>query len=125
MTINNPDLYMQGVWDWAILDGCFGNTRIKPTDVDGLVERNGKFLVLETKSPGARLPEGQEITFKSLVRNVGAVVIVIWGEQNTAQRVKVFSRKYPNGIEQAIDNKQLRAWVSSWFDEANAQKDCD
>ena len=123
MTINNPALYMQGIWDWAILDGCFGTTRIKPTDVDGLVERNGMFLVLETKAPGAHLPEGQAITFKALVRKAGAVVIVVWGEQNRVQKTKVFSRKYPDGLEETANNDRLRELVSGWFAMANAHKD--
>ena len=51
MTINDPVKFCAGLWDWGILNGCFGDTLIKPTDIDGFVERNGKFLFFETKSP--------------------------------------------------------------------------
>lgn len=121
MTINNPDQYMAGVWDWAILDGCFGETRIKPTDIDGFVERNGCFLVLETKQPGARLPQGQEITFKRLVERAGAVVIVIWGERNTPNRLRVYSAMHPDGKDIIDANGNLlRKYVSEWFKRADA-----
>ncbi len=40
MTIRSKEVFLQGLWDWAVLDGCFGNTRIRPTDVDGLIERH-------------------------------------------------------------------------------------
>ena len=29
MTIHNKEAFLQGLWDWAILDGCFGNTRTR------------------------------------------------------------------------------------------------
>jgi hypothetical protein len=41
MTINKLDAYVAGLWDWVCLDGCFGDTKIRPTDIDGLVERRG------------------------------------------------------------------------------------
>lgn len=120
MTIRNDQFYMEGIWDWAILNGCFGDTRIEPTDIDGLVERNGKFLVLETKSPGVTIPKGQEIMFKSFVRVSGAVVIVIWGQKNNPEKIKVFSRKHPDGFDiQSANMEYLRRLVATWFDRAN------
>lgn len=122
MTINNPDLYMAGIWDWSILDGCFGETHIKPTDIDGLVEHNECFLLLETKQPGAQLPRGQELMFRALVKRAGAVVIVIWGERNNPERLRVFSEKHPDGKE--IDDtggvELLRRYVSVWYARAHA-----
>jgi hypothetical protein len=123
MTINNPDQYMAGVWDWAILDGCFGETRIKPTDIDGCVERNGNLLILETKQPGAQIPKGQEITFQAFVRRAGAVVMVIWGEQNKPEQLKVFSRKYPNGKVIDADGEKFRRLVKIWYEHADQNKD--
>lgn len=122
MTINNPDKYMAGVWDWAILDGCFGETRIKPTDIDGMVERNGNFLFLETKAPGAALPQGQEIALKQLVRGDGDVVMVLWGEQNKPEQMKVFSRKCPDGKVIDADGDTFRRYVKRWYERADKQE---
>lgn len=122
MTINNAAQYMAGVWDWAILDGCFGETKIKPTDIDGFVERRGNFLVLETKQPEAGVPEGQELTFKALVKRAGAVVIVIFGQQNKPERLRVYSAKYPDGKDyDDPDGELLRRYVATWFDRANGK----
>jgi hypothetical protein len=123
VTIHNADQYMAGVWDWAILDGCFGETKIKPTDIDGFVERNGKFLVLETKQPNVqRVPQGQELTFKALVKRAGAVVIVIFGEQNKPERLKVYSSMYPDGFDvEDPDGQHLRDYVKVWFKRANGK----
>ena len=121
MTINDPDKFMAGIWDWKILDGCFGESRIKPTDIDGMVERNGNFLFLETKSPGASLPVGQEISFKHLVRRAGAVVMVVWGEQNNPQQLRVFSHKHPDGKTIDADGEKFRHLVQVCYERANAR----
>lgn len=121
MTIQNPEAFMDGVWDWGILSGCFGNTQISPTDIDGFVERKGKFLILETKAPGVEVKRGQEITFEALVKFAGAVVIVIWGNRDNPERIKVYSQKEPNGKEYAdADVSKLRWLVSSWFQMADS-----
>lgn len=121
MTIHDPDAYMRGIWDWKILDGCFGRTRIKPTDIDGLVERGGNLLILETKSPGASIPDGQALTFKRMVQqgvdaNKLNVVIVIWGENGTPEKLRVYSSVHPDGHDVDGDIGTLRRYVSKWFD---------
>lgn len=120
MTIQNQQLYMEGVWDWAILDGCFGKTKIKPTDIDGFVERKGKFLVLETKKPNTPIKEGQWWTFNALINTGYFTVIIIWGNTNVPTEMQVL---YPYPIK-ATDKKQatlndLRTVVKWWFKYAN------
>lgn len=116
MTINNPKAYMAGIWDWKILKGCFGMTNIEPTDIDGCIERNGHFLYLETKSPGARVSVGQQRTHEAWVAK-GDSVIIVWGETNAPQRLQVFSPKYPHGkIYENADLNKLRELVTAWFD---------
>jgi hypothetical protein len=56
--IRNMSQYDRGIWDWSILDGCFGDTKISPTDIDGCIERKGRKLFLETKTPGNPIPYG-------------------------------------------------------------------
>lgn len=120
MTINNPDLYMAGVWDWKILDGCFGKTKIRPTDIDGFIERNGRCLYLETKRPGTNIPFGQRLTYHAWVRK-GDSVIVIWGEKDNPQSLQLFSPRHPppDGKEyKYADLDKLRELVRMWFDMA-------
>jgi len=120
MTINNVEKFMSTIWDWGILDGCFGDTKIKPTDIDGVIERNGKFLFIETKSPGASVPVGQEIMFLHLVE-MDASVLVIWGEKDTPQEMYFRSqrgcRRYPNA-----SIEELRHLVKRWFSWADKQE---
>jgi len=120
MTINNPDVYFDGIWDWACLDGCFKETKIKPTDIDGFVERNGRFLVLETKHPGARIPYGQEITFTRMVETGLFTVIVIWGEKNAPEEIELRTSKTTRHYDD-VDNEKLRQIVTAWFEWAENQ----
>lgn len=114
MTINDPVKFCAGLWDWAILDGCFGETRIRPTDIDGLIERRGKFFLLETKAPGADVPDGQMRTFDALLETGAFHILIVWGETNKPQRAMLYKR----GQHWKIDPcsiQRLREIVSNWY----------
>lgn len=113
---------MDNIWDWAILDGCFGHTRIRPTDVDGLIERNGKCLFIETKQPGASIPYGQALMHKTLVR-AGFSVLIVWGEKDSPCKIKLLTPSTTRTYEQA-DIETLRSLVSKWFTWADKQPRC-
>ena len=65
MTIKDINGYVRTLWNWDCLVDCFGNSKIMPSDIDGFVERNGRFLVIETKSPGTELLPGQARAYSS------------------------------------------------------------
>jgi len=48
-----------GVFDWDFLEPAFNPSGIKPTDIDAAIERNGNFLLFETKAKGQPIPIGQ------------------------------------------------------------------
>lgn len=118
MTINSAHRYLQGVWDWAILDGCFGDTRIKPSDIDGYAERNGHKLFIETKAPGVALPDnsGQMIALRSLV-NDGHAVMILWGKQNRPERMRLLTPTKDQTATVTLD--QVRTIVRQWYAYAN------
>jgi len=118
MTINNPNAFRASLWDWACLDGCFGVTRIKPTDIDGFVERNGKFLVLETKLPNVHLTEGQKITFEALLRTGNFSILFIWGHPGHPERGELWHA----GKQYTYDPMSIgrfREIVRRWFEYAD------
>ena len=120
MTINNAELFMAGFWDWGCLDGCFGETKIKPTDIDGFVERNGRFLIFETKKPNADIPMGQQITFDRLIELGVVTVVIIWGLKNKPERIRLLTSRilidYPNA-----DMETLQHITRKWFEWADKQ----
>ena len=118
MTIADKERYMVNLWDWGCLDGCFGDTRIKPTDIDGFVERNGRFLVIETKEPTASIPKGQEITLQALARTGLFTIMIVWGHPGKPERIRLFSARGERYFGDANLDK-LRDLVKGWFRYAN------
>lgn len=119
MTINNEKAYLDGVWDWAMFDGCFGQTRITPTDIDGIVERHGRFYVLEAKATGVPVPEGQMRTFKALVNLQVFTILIMWGEKNKPEKAMVMTR---HGVKEfpVVTVEFCRRLTSRWFEFAES-----
>jgi len=65
--------------DWGFLDSSFSG-RIRVGDIDGVVEANGKLLILEWKTTGVDIPMGQDIMFSKITPGGNITVIVIWGD---------------------------------------------
>lgn len=74
--------YVRAVFPFDIFNDCFGG-KIRLTDVDGEVERNGRFLRLEIKSPGKDIPIGQQILFRQLIDTGIYDIFVLWGNSGT------------------------------------------
>lgn len=121
MTINNLELFISGLWDWGILNGCFGGSRIRPTDIDGLVEKNGYFLLFETKRQGASIPMGQKIMFNNMIATQKFTVIVAWGETNTPTKLLMMTRHGEQEYNPATI-ESFRGIVTKWYDWAVTQK---
>lgn len=121
MTIENERAFLDGIWDWAILDGCFGDTRIKPTDIDGMTERNGHFLMLECKAPGVPVKQGQAILIRRLVETGFFTVMIVWGQQNQPEKLRISGTMGDREID-PCNIELFRHYVALWFDQANQQK---
>lgn len=121
MTIRDIDKFVEGLWDWGILKGCFGNTKIEPTDVDGLVERKDRFLLLEAKKLGQDATNGQMMTYKSLVKLRCFFVLIIYGAKNKPVLIQAITQ-YGN-FRREVNLKHLREIVSRWYEYADGRYD--
>lgn len=120
--IRNQAQYDRGIWDWSFLQGCFGaNSRITPTDIDGCIERHGKFLYIETKRPGIEVPAGQMIVLQQLARQ-GDTVLIVHGEQNQVQHIAKLTA-YEERHYADANNETLRQIVADWYAWADGQTD--
>jgi hypothetical protein len=70
--------FMRSLPDWTEFNTCFEPSRIRISDIDGIVERNGHFLVLDLKHPNATLNQGQSILYRQLAKK-GFTVVVVFG----------------------------------------------
>ncbi len=122
MTINNPDEFVNSLWNWACLDGCFGSTNIKVSDVDGEVERNSRFLRIETKGDNVPIPLGQQIMFQSLLNTGLWTIVVVWGRPQEPHKINLFTSKTVEPIVYENTNiDKFRYIVSKWFEWADNQ----
>lgn len=117
MNIRDKAKFADALWDWCILDGCFGDTRIRPTDIDGFVERRGHFLTLEGKPYGADIPRGQLITLEAVANTGTHSVIVAFGKPGVPKRLRWISKGNDITIDGDVD--RLRSWVKHWFSSAH------
>lgn len=111
--ILRAEAWTLGRWDWRPVFGSFADN-VRPMDIDFIVERNGRFLVFETKAPGVEIAQGQRRALQALSRLPQFTVAVLWGapdEVQTIQRVRHgrWGTRYP------ITNPQLWHFCAQWW----------
>lgn len=112
----NQTIGFDGVFNWGWTSGCFGETKITPTDFDGVIERNYHFLIIETKDEGILIPRGQLITLEHLRKAKSFSIMKIWNKTDPAS----FECIYPTGkVIQGYGTEEARRFVSNWFRWAN------
>lgn len=96
--------------------------RVAPTDFDSVLEKNGRFLVLELKPPGGSLPMGQRLTFKALVRTGFFDVWVVW-ETKAGETVEVgvVDRHGNVSVPGRTSTESLAQRVRQWYDDAGRE----
>ena len=107
LKINDPGK----LWDFTPLNGCFGRTGIKVSDIDGIVERKGHLLVIETKRPGEGMEKGQRLLFAEFVRQGHTVVIVTGRSMEDYETVETMDAKG----ERHQEDRSITELVSNWF----------
>ena len=110
-----------GIFDWDFLLPAFAGTKIMPMDIDAIVERKGRFLIIETKESGKSIPQGQEITLKSLLNlGKGAVlVLILYGKTvNSIRAADIWSYKNGNILQSGLlscNADDMLFYVGKWF----------
>jgi hypothetical protein len=121
MSIENPAKYVSTLPDWECLEECFeGN--IRPTDIDGAVERKRCFLFCECKSEGASIPVGQDRFFKALASHRGFTVIYIWNYPNPT---KLRWLGAGEDVTSPGSMELLQKWCEHWSEHANSRPERD
>ena len=106
-----------GVFMWDFLKGAFGPV-IEPMDFDAVIERNGRFLVFETKYPGVNLPEGQRRALTALVRDERFTVIVVKAKiPDDITHWWVWTHRSADRVEG--NSEALRDWCAQWYHRVN------
>lgn len=121
MTVLYPARFQQakpagfdGLFDWDFLKGAFGPV-IMPMDLDGVVERNGRFLVFETKEPGKTIPRGQEISLKALCATGIFTIFVLYGKTANALTRMEEWHAMKETIHEPVTPEIVWARANQWF----------
>ena len=126
----NHDCSEKGCWrdqylpDLTVFDDCFPR-RIGFGDVDGIVERNGRLLILELKSLGQPLTDGQRIMHERLSQSLGEAyqAVVIWGAPDFTRPLKMqMWIKGQSIAPQAVSLDEIKKVFRDWFKEADRQQ---
>lgn len=120
--LRSRDAYRDAAWDWSVLNGCFGNG-IKPSDIDGMVERRGNFLFLEAKPVEGTMSAGQRIALTQLSCKPQVSVLVFCGDHTTDPPTVTEITVIRGGIERKIvpaSLEMLRDTIARWYRSVNA-----
>lgn len=135
--IRNQDKFVAGRWDWDRLGytDCFPSN-ISFGDVDGILERNTRFLMLENKSLSVNgtadlyMPQGQKRLYSELASLSEFTVLQIVGDANTGDPHIVkqlgqigIGRSYNLAQNLSMDLRKnyLRHVFRSWWDYADSK----
>lgn len=109
--------YIDQLPSWDDIADCFPRG-IRPTDIDGMVEINGKFLFMEEKRQGAAPESGQRLALKRLSMNPNTTVALFRPALRSPFELLVFRNGVGSGWEPAT-RADLLEFFRHWADMAD------
>ena len=109
--IHNWEHYQESLWDWTAYNDCFGGN-IRISDIDGVVERNGNFLWIETKGIDADVTTGQAILFDQLIKLPGHHVLIIYGDTDKPHSYRFWGHYKRRQCTQEDIEAILKRWYA-------------
>ena len=126
MTIRDPNAYLRRILDFSLYDDVFSHG-IGFTDIDGAVERNGIFLILEDKSLDATIPQGQLVFYKQLHRLGQGKILIIFQYGRTTDKPEyirvIFTNRFGSPeLSRLIpcNLDLLREVIRQWYNAADS-----
>lgn len=100
-----------------VFDDCFAGKN-ELGDVDGIIERNRRFCLLEWKGSGGELTGGQRIMYERLTKHPEFTVVVVYGDAETmdVESYAVFKHGQKSRMTKAsLDDVRMffREWEKS------------
>lgn len=115
--------YIEQLPDWDDLIPCFPR-KIRPTDIDGMVEINNRFLFLEEKRAGVGPDDGQRLALRRLSQRDGFTTMLFRPKLAAPSILQcmVFNQHEPAGW---VDRSRewLQDWLRVWADAADNGRD--
>ena len=121
-SMRNPN---PAVVDYGELIGLIpNNPKFSQSDIDGICERNGHFLIMEWKRPGEQVSKGQKILLKALAANPKFIVIVVIGHTDENMFVQEFYQYTPDGKAFLVGKgvNSFKEFYKQWYELADGYK---
>ena len=95
-----------------------------PSNVDGILERNGQFLILEWKRPGEKVSEGQRIMLQALAAKPSFMVVIIYGNTDNETVIDSYWLLTPEGkpVKSGIGFESFKQFYRQWYELADGNK---
>lgn len=81
--------------DYGFMKGVISEN-FMPSNIDGILERNGQFIVMEWKREGEKFSKGQEILLRALSKTPCFTLLIITGDTDNGINFKscwVYNKK--------------------------------
>jgi len=97
------------------------NAGFLPSNVDGICERKGKFLVMEWKRENEQISKGQEYLLKAFAKMPNFIVIIIYGDTDDETVVHKYYLVNQDGSCTLAGNsfEMLKQFYIQWYEMAN------
>lgn len=98
------------------------NPMFVPSNVDGIAERNGHFLIMEWKRNGEKISEGQKRLLKALAATPRFMVVIIYGNTDNGTVIESFWQLTTDGkpFKAGIGFESFKEWYRLWYDFAES-----
>jgi hypothetical protein len=92
-----------------------------PSNVDGIAERKGKFLIMEWKRPNERSSKGQQYMLQALAGKPDFIVVIIRGDTDNGVNIQNFYLVQPQGGCILIGNgwESFKVYYKQWYEWAD------
>ena len=111
--------------DYGFLQGVIPESpNFMPSNVDGILERNGQFLILEWKRPGEKVSEGQRIMLQALASKPSFMVVIIYGNTDNETVIDSYWLLTPEGkpVKTGIGFESFKQFYRDWYTLADGYK---
>ena len=100
------------------------NPHLVPSNVDGILERNGQFLILEWKRLGEKVSEGQRIMLQALASKPSFMVVIIYGNTDNETVIDSYWLLTPEGkpVKTGIGFESFKQFYRDWYTLADGYK---
>jgi hypothetical protein len=97
------------------------NPNLVPSNVDGMLERKSKFLILEWKRQGEKVSVGQKIMLQALAAKPDFMVLIIYGNTDNETVVNSYWLLTPHGVpvKTGVGFESFKQFYKQWYEWAD------